>query len=777
MYSYFIRCSLSSVHPSHQVRTMDSKEAQKKILYTLLNKTGKSLAEIGPVLKAVLQKTGKTLEELQPRLAENGWDLGRTEAAILQPPPTDMRSAWEQAGREMAADPSPYQAYPPPARQASASSASSLPDVPPPPVKLNAFSSGYSAQDALVHPGLRSEHRMPAQAPPSESDTASLASIPENKGEVPHAVQQETGTPRRGSFQEAPVAPPSFMDTGRGSFPAPSFMRMGSLVGTTPKVSAASTPLAQPQFELEQRESHLPLQERVPAVPVTTLKAEIEEKQKENVIKKAAIENQLHKERMEELERELQKMKQSKEERAKQAEDREKENERIQHKVAAATMEWKNAFSNISPHLTQMSDREFTPESVSRSWKKASDATAALEMHKDMLQAERRKREEERKAWSQRLDELNDQRAKDLREQEAAFTKILEQKGQEQTALLHVFHSRLTQVQESYEARLELSNAEAERLVVEHMISPPRIRETPSHAALLPATPVTQLRKGVKGPILSPMTATTTAGILESLDLGTGDVMGYSDSEVERQAEAAARHIAKLAKKKDAEAVDGKKLRKTRKKEKSDTSNPVTPTSEPLPVEVLRKRVQAMSEPVPTPKATPASMPCPYCKYEAPSQSNYCNSCGAFLRGDYALPTSHQVSPIKTQQALSPYAPAPTATHALSPHTTFSPRTVYSGVPTYAQAQAPDHGSGHSSVASYDIHGWSKRYVDKKLWDAYRSEHKLHSSDSYVHLEPTAWNQTAFTHLQGRGRESPSKRRPRISDYSSPHASYFHSAA
>eukprot|EP01064_Diplonema_japonicum_P015088 TRINITY_DN22855_c0_g1_i1.p1 TRINITY_DN22855_c0_g1~~TRINITY_DN22855_c0_g1_i1.p1 ORF type:complete len:718 (+),score=131.30 TRINITY_DN22855_c0_g1_i1:43-2196(+) len=710
---------------------MQGKEAQKQMLLTVLDKTGRPLSEVGPAIKALLQNTSKTLEEIYPALENCGWDFQKAEAVLLAPSEEQsvqhdsMRSAWEQASMESTAPKPPVQ------HLSSASTSSSLPGVPPPPVMMKAALPQQIPQQQ-VEADSRSVH--------------SFVSESESCGPAPAAPEPEptlTAMPVSETSQ-ATVPPPSFMDAGKDSYPAPSFKRVSSLVGTpavTPLAAHTSTPVAQ--------------EKRAPSIPMTTLQEEIKDKQREMVVRKAGVENQLHKERMDGLENELRQLKAAREERAKQVEDREKEGSRIQHKAAAATMEWKKAFSSISPHLTQMSEKDFTPESVGRAWKKATDAsTVALEekikteLQEDLLLSEKRDREEERKGWAKRLDALVEQRADDLKDQEATFSKILEQKGQEQTALIHVFHSRLTQVQEAYEARLELSNAETERLVTEHLVSPPRRHGTPGSIQLTP-TPTTQLREGARGPIISPMTATSTAGMLDYLDIG-GDPLGYSDSEVERQAEAAARHLEKLGKKNMSPADKAaRKMRKTRKKDSAPSTAASTPAgahipapAAPVPIDVLRKNVQAFAESPVKQHATIAPFPvtslglCPYCRLDVPVQSNYCNACGAFIRTD-TVPTQPTV----------PYSP-----YQQSPYT--------------QDTQQPNIAAPGTDSR------YSKRHLEKKLWDANRQEHRQYNADSYARLDPSAQrNATIFTNVPGKGRESPVKRRPG-SDFASPNTFY-----
>ena len=293
-----------------------------------------------------------------------------------------------------------------------------------------------------------------------------------------------------------------------------------------------------------------PLQKDPPAFSLDTWRKEMEVKDKVQAEERQAMRDEVHVTRLSALHDEVVALKEMQ---VSQDKDRNEEARHLIQKAEAVASEWKKSFAKLSPSLTNILEEARDAQPSGKQWKHAADSPV---VEKVKLEEAEKRAEEQRQQWVDEKKRMESRIDVGLKEQEKAFNKVLEQKGQEQAALVRMFHQKLETVTDSYEARLELSNAESDRIMHTALYSPPRPRPGAQSMTPQTASPTIQLREK--------QTPTTHSDALTEFGLhNINDPLGFSDSEVERQAAAASMHFAQLEHNKSADKIKKKRKKKT----------------------------------------------------------------------------------------------------------------------------------------------------------------------------------------------------------------------
>ncbi|KAJ9458707.1 hypothetical protein DIPPA_16887 [Diplonema papillatum] len=389
--------------------------------------------------------------------------------------------------------------------------------------------------------------------------------------------------------------------------------------------------------------------------------------------------------------------------------------------------------------------------------------------------------------WKVELEALAQRKDGDLRQQQDAFSRALAEKTEEQKALVKMFRQRISEVQEEYESKLELSKEESHRMFLASpsYVSPPRparhnASATPvhsaskTHAQILRAsrrapteTPAHLIYEGAKGHQLSPAGNALAHSDQLDLDVHNDDPLGYSDSEVERQAEAARRHIASLTKEAGSPSWAGppKHLRKSRKLSKLRPPRLSDSESEDAHEKMERQPAFAASEekrggPGKRAGADGSAQPqpagwlgCPTCRATVSAAANFCGACGHPVRRDGGSSG--------LAAALAPaVGSAPSRRHV---HPRQAPLdTPYTPQAGFRTSPARPAVPLEKYLSTNETLGFSKRQLDRMAYESRRAGYIAQqppsaSPASFAAFDPQPALPTDFTR-RGSGRESPAKK-------------------
>eukprot|EP01061_Rhynchopus_euleeides_P010799 TRINITY_DN20379_c0_g1_i1.p1 TRINITY_DN20379_c0_g1~~TRINITY_DN20379_c0_g1_i1.p1 ORF type:complete len:741 (+),score=78.87 TRINITY_DN20379_c0_g1_i1:44-2224(+) len=682
-------------------------EEKKKLLSALRKKTGKPLREIGKALQSAGWDAERALEIIMEQ-AEADPDAPEPPVPpVPRQPPPPPRSPPQEERIE------PVRAPPPPVTLHNSSHRSSASAEPEGQTPQQAASGESSVRDRLHSPPHTpsAPHDPPSSPHVPPEAPASQASVPEPRDRNSVASRVSNAPPSAPSLSRQPSAaalsrkssaahPPSQQPTSQEppqgtavpSRPPPPPQQPDSAPAEgrvhTSVASAVSTPpppQEEPSGPLTPRPVPLvpftasqctpsppsfraaadvlasgksPLQKDPPAFSLSKWREEMEEHDKSRAQERRAWKEEVHSGRLAALQDEFQSLRQMQQGQQQERARRETEARALLDKAENLATEWKRSFAKLSPSLVNVLE---APVGTSvdpaanppQSWKE--EASPVI----DKIRVEQiaKEAEEQKRRWELEKHSLEHQRSADLKEQEKAFNRVLEQKGDEQAAMVRMFYQKLEEVSDSYEAQLELSNAESDRIVTKSLFSPPRPAShasTPHFVGVSSSPRVTSSDKCLDTP--------TRAAQEFGLNHLTGE-LGFSDSEVERQAEAVSNHFARLQR---GRGTDGSVSNSSQKKKRKKKGSSSVQTGEEL-----------------------CRIPCGHCGAAVPS-SNFCGECGAALTAGVAGGARLNTTTTTTNSApLQRYMPSPVV----------------------------------DSFLEDNLGRYSHRHMDKKLWEQAKAEH------------------------------------------------------
>eukprot|EP01062_Namystynia_karyoxenos_P069914 TRINITY_DN6532_c1_g2_i1.p1 TRINITY_DN6532_c1_g2~~TRINITY_DN6532_c1_g2_i1.p1 ORF type:complete len:1066 (+),score=310.09 TRINITY_DN6532_c1_g2_i1:79-3198(+) len=710
------------------------------------------------------------------------------------------------------------------------------------PPAASALSASERAEADPPHPPPEAPAPPPPPTPPA-AEQPPPAPQPEPAPPPPAPEPPAPPTPEPAAPAPAPAAPvPAPAAPAPDPAPAPA----------DPAPAPTAPPPPPQQAEAEQRPPAEQPQEPNAAADSSWRRAlfsEAESKERARSEEREKLEDRVHSYRISALEAELARLREEAQKRAEQgsaapaaaSKANEPEISANKQRAEALAREWRKAFLELSPHLQRPKSSSgslspaaaaaaataagASPEEVSRSWHHASvlRAEELRQRLREELQEEMREEQARARAeWDAAAEARRREEERIRALERAQYAEQLRKREEEQQAVVRFFNAKIAEVREGFESTLALNSAREHDAVSAAAAAPvlPDAYSVQRRLSLSPQSPQSGgLRRTPRGASQprEPVVREGAGGVAtvspppvwdDGMDYGVGllsphtdDPFGYSDSEVERQAEAAADHFASLEQArmqerqgaasppsvapaprsaerlreehKDPKGDSRRRHRKHRKRDPEQRAGSGAPASCPVsapvppPASVLRNHLAAAQQP--SAPMRPAGMPGDAAA-QARAQAGdavVCCGCGAFFHRDYNYcPNCGSASPLSTPPAAAEFweaarqLPFPSsATHpaaaawpagAAAPHA-----SVRAMLGATAEQLPPEPGYGVPGEVP------SRRHREKVLWEAARAECRASGTRGFAALGSPAPRAVSFAQEQGRGRErSPAKLLP-----------------